>query len=248
MAYTNPYELTGAGLYSGDSSRLAGQAGQLTGGQSVQAMGNKNIKPIANPSPYSSQSFDWGKAGNIGASTLGGLADTLSQKSTDPMDFSVDKWAGYSGSAKGFASGGPWGAIIGGSLAQLGTFNKVHSNLSALNTGVNATQYDANGRPLYSGQEVTAAQGNVNALRKGVKAINTSVDPATHLISFIRGTERQIQRKRRRLTQGIQAGQADYNRVANQANEADTAMSQYRSTMNKSNRLRSLYNIGNQLY
>ncbi len=257
MAYNNPYDIIGN--YSGNSGvspQFSGQAGQALAPaqQAAQQRFNTNMYNLSrNPLPtgpgYQQDKTFMGMNGNQAVSTgigaIAGLADTLAQKSTDPMDFSVDKWAGYSGSAKGFASGGPWGAIIGGSLAQLGTFNKVHENLNNLQTGVNATQTDALGRPMYSGTDVTHAQHNLNALRKGVKAINTSVDPATHLISTIRGTERQLQRKRKALHLGVQAAQRDFNASANTYNQNQLAMNQYRDIMNKNNRMRSLYNIGN---
>lgn len=181
-----------------------------------------------------------------GISAIGGIADAMGKQTSDPGDFSIDPMAGITGSAKGFASGGPWGAIIGGAVAQLQTFNKVHENLKNLSDNVNTVQVDSLGRPMYSGVDVTNAQRNINALRKGLKATHTGLSGSTHVISWIRGTGKALRRKQRRLRESIQAGQQDFNRQATTMAQTDLAMDQYKQLMNKGDRFRSLYNIGNQ--
>jgi hypothetical protein len=181
-----------------------------------------------------------------GISAVGGLADAMSKQASDPGDFSIDPMAGITGSAKGFATGGPWGAIIGGALAQLQTFNKVHSNLKDLQDNVNTTQRDAYGRPMYAGADVVTGQRNINALRKGLKATHTGLSGSTHVISWIRGTGKALRRKQKRLRESIQAGQQDFNNQSAAASQQELAMQQYQGMQNKGNRMRSLYNIGNQ--
>ena len=202
-----------------------------------------------------------GQAGNAGAQPrrgltdqqiaqgiggLGAVAGAMTTKSTDPMDFSVDPWAGYTGSAAGFGSSGLVGAIVGGATAQLETFNKVHSSLDKLNTGVTVMDTDAMGRPIYSSQSVLNAAATDKALREGQKAIDTSLDPATHVISWIRGTGREIKRGRRRLRENTQSAQADFSKRAAANNQMELALAQYNRTNDKGRRLQSLYNIGNQ--
>jgi hypothetical protein len=182
-----------------------------------------------------------------GISAIGSIAGAMNQNQvTDPMDFSIDPMAGFTGSAKGFGSGGPVGAIIGGAVAQLETFNKVHNNLKKLDDNVNTIQTDSLGRPMYAGADVVNAQRNINALRRGLKATHTGLSGSTHAISWIRGTGKALRRKQRRLRESIQAGQQDYNRKAQELSGNQLAMDQYSQIMNKGNRLRSIYNIGNQ--
>jgi hypothetical protein len=243
-----------AGFYNPYMS-LGGEGKPMPTGNLNQYLNNPNYSGAYKQSPQQAGQAGQGKtflgmnkdqAIGTGISAIGGIDDAFGKQTSDPMDFSIDPMAGFTGSAKGFASGGPWGAIIGGAVAQLETFNKVHANLKKLDDSVNTVQRDAAGRPMYSGVDVTNAQRNIGALRKGLKATHTGLSGSTHVISWVRGTGKALRRKQKRLTQSIQAGQQDFNNQAQAANSQDLAMDQYRQITNKNNRFRSLYNIGNQ--
>ncbi len=260
MAYYSPYLNLGNGQDGPTSWAGKGQAGNAGSiPPSTAPLMNQQtsgIKPVGNPYPgttnykmTSGKGMTMDQGIGLGASAVTGIADAMSQKSTDPMDYSIDPWAGFVGSGKGMASGGWIGAVIGGSVAQLGTFNKVHSALRNTSDNVQATSTDALGRPVYNGQSIQNAAATNKALRQGVKAINSSIDPATHLISYVRGTERQLKRKIRRMRSSTQDAQQDFTNQANSYNANQLGMANYQNAANKTNRMRSLYSAGNsQLY
>lgn len=196
-----------------------------------------------------------GIAGGIG--TIAGALSNLDMgnKAPNPSNqfdhdaFEIDQWAGYKASGQGFASGGPIGAIAGGAIAQLGTFNRVHSNLDRLDRSVAGTQgVDAYGRPIYNSSGVANQYRNLAALKKGAYRTTHTLDPGQPTIALIRGTRRKLRKAARDVQTNIGYANQDYTNKTNAYNQQEMAMNQYNQMLNNRNRLNTLYNIGTQLY
>lgn len=255
MAYYNPYysyvqnnTVNTAPLYNGVSNVrtpdfLTGQNQSSTQQPAgTQALGGDNQgaqKPGTN----------WGGVAGAAAAGLSQL-DTTSQANPQAPDaFEIDQWAGYKASGQGFATAGPFGAIIGGAVAQLNTFNNVHKNLDALDRSVGGVNgYDAYGRPIYNSGAIANKFDTLKALKRGAYRTTHTLDPGQPTIALIRGTRRKLRKAAADVTKNIQFAQQDFTNKANQYNAQELAMAQYNQSLNNRNRINTLYNIGQQLY
>jgi hypothetical protein len=158
-----------------------------------------------------------------------------------PKDqFSVDKYAGFKGSGQGLASGGVIGAIVGGATAQIGQFSNVNKAIKNLDTTVEGLQYDANGRPVYGGESINAAQENISALEKGEDSLKGGIDPATKAFAWAFGTKKKLRKAQSKLRKGVEKSQNNFNQASREFQSQQNQSEDYLQRMNN-NRLYSLY-------
>lgn len=139
-------------------------------------------------------------------------------------DFSIDPFAGYKGSVAGGGMGvaGAAGAIIGGITSQVGNFSRINRNLNNVDTSVQGYEIGPDGRPVYGGQNIQAANQTLDSINKGYNKLGGSnllspellADPANTLFSTVFGTKKRLRRKRDELKRGIHAAQSSYNTAA----------------------------------
>lgn len=177
-------------------------------------------------------------ASQIGA----GLASAVPEQ--DRGRFEIDPNAGYTGSLKGFASGGPVGAIIGGIGSQVGNFSKVNRAIKDLDTTVDGYQYDENGQIQFNGQAYTQAIQDAGDLQKGIDSIGKSKDPATYLFAAAYGTKKKARRKQDELSRGYAASQMAFNQGNIAQKRQQLAQQQYQDLISK----RNVYNIPMSYY
>jgi hypothetical protein len=260
--YYNPYDSYVQNSNSGGSAvNTQPLYSSLNNVKTPSFLTSPNNQQSANGGGNQATGQGGGMMGKPGIAGIGGaLASGLSSldmgnKTPNPSnqfnqdDFEIDQWAGYKASGQGFASAGPFGAIIGGAIAQLGTFNKVHNNLGKLDRSVAGTQgVDAYGRPIYNAGGIANQYKNLNALKKGAYRTTHTVDPGQPTIALIRGTRRKLRKAARDVQTNIGYANQDYTNKTNAYNQQEMAMNQYNQLLNNRNRMNTLYNIGTQLY
>lgn len=206
---------------------------QMPNPNAPSANGSVNSPDQSNSNWFQNQDVAGGVTAGLGAAVANG----------EPVgDFNIDQYAGFKGSGQGLMSGGVIGAIVGGVGAQFGQFSKVNKNLKNLQTGVEGTTFDANGRPVYQGGNLSSAMANSNELDKGIKKLNkTHLDPATNLISTFTGTRRKMKRKRAELQKSIQKAQSDYNQADISSRAQANNLEDYYQRNNSNSRMYNLY-------
>lgn len=217
-------------------------------------LGKSNVQqvPYTGSAPYTSAGATAPKTGGQWKEGYGNVAGAASaatsgfvqgQEGVD--NFSIDPFAGYVGSGKGFMSGGTIGAIAGGVAAQVGQFSKINRNLKNLDTSVDLAGMSATGAPVYQGDAYAQAQGNINALQDGQDALNKKgwYDPANLVFSGIFGTKRKIKEAKDKINEGIARAQEDYNKADQNYDQAQIRQQDYNKRRNNTARLYNLYSI-----
>jgi hypothetical protein len=145
--------------------------------------------------------------GNIGQGVAAGQGNDAEEN-----PFSIDPNAGYKGSAKGFMSGGPIGAIVGGITSQMDTFSKVNKNLKNLNPNISGYSVDDRGAVTFNAGAFNSANQTIKELKQGQSKIGKSKDPATFAFAAAYGTKKKLREKEALMRDSIFGEQLAFNK------------------------------------
>ncbi len=204
--------------------------------------------------------FNWGNMtqSSKGVGTAAGMAAGITAGLAPPPDnhgFSIDPYAGYTGSLSGLSSGGAIGAVTGGIAGEAGGFVKAGHAIDKYNASndLGQTQYDAYGRPGYNGAGISSAQQAVGDLHKaeqsskswwqGGKAGGVLGVDTTTLFGKLNGYQKKARTKQRQTEAAITAAQNNYNTQTNNYIHQQNSTEEYNKRMNAQNRMNNLYTI-----
>lgn len=189
--------------------------------------GSQTVAGYGDSSTY----LDEPQSGGVNMNNVSGAASGAMSSISQPHDgFMPDRFAAQQGAAQGYAAGGAYGALAGAIAAPTSQVVKSHRNLNNLSTTVGATRFDAYGRPVYDGTEITNATNKLPELEKTANWDSTN----------ILGLGRKAKRKRDKLIANVGKSQQSFNQSETQYRNRNLQLQEYFERMNN-NRLQNLH-------
>lgn len=196
------------------------------GASEFPSWGTDNIKGYGDSGPnygQHTQPANYGQMlGNAASSAMAGFS--AGQAGGTPRgNFQMDDGAILGSAASGFATGGPIGALIGGTTAFFKQDKALKENTENVNTSFNGMT-DAYGRPVYNSGEFAQGFSDFSGLIEATR-------PGAHALRPRR--RKQMMKKAEELYRGIGQGQQNYNQAEGRFRQQNIAQQEYLERMNR---------------